>query len=74
MTRLVSWDVQRLIVNVQTDLTTTHNEEYAMMSVPFLPPTWNKVIRLSAATPAFPGTHTARDIEKFVNEVDGDIS
>ena len=60
--------------SVQIDLTVTHNEEYATMSVSFVPPSnWNELVRLSVDTRAFPGTHTARDIEKFLKEVGGDM-
>jgi len=60
-------------VSVQMDLTTTHKIEYATMSVSFVPPTWNELVRLSVGTRAFPGRHTASDIEKFVKEVGGDM-
>lgn len=55
------------------DLTTTHNIDYATMSVSFLPLTLNVLVRLSVATRRFSGTHVASYNWTFVKEVRGDM-
>lgn len=56
-------------VCVQMDLTSTHNTEYATMSISFVPEDMGGLVRLSVATKPFPGRHTQVEVEEFVRKV-----
>ena len=47
------------------DLTSTHNTEYATMSISFVPEDMGGLVRLSVATKPFPGRHTQVEVEEI---------
>jgi hypothetical protein len=56
-------------LGAQMDLTTVANEECITLSVSFVPPNSAEITRLGIATKAFPGSHTADDIARWLRQV-----
>ena len=53
----------------QVDLTTVAGEEYITFSASYIPPSEEKIRRVGLATRAFPGSHTAVDVECWIEKV-----
>lgn len=51
------------------DLTAVAGEKYIPFSVSYIPPEADEIVRIGLATRAFPGSHTADDIEYWVEKV-----
>ncbi|CAM9297061.1 unnamed protein product [Pylaiella littoralis] len=58
---------------VQSDLTSTHGTEFCTLTVSFVPKGSTELERLTLTTKAFPGTHTASDVEPWVRGVTTDF-
>lgn len=54
---------------VQSDLTSTHGTEFCTLTVSFIPRGHTEMERLTLTTKAFPGTHTASDVDPWIREV-----
>lgn len=55
-------------LGAQLDLTTVANEEYITFSVSYIPEGATEISRVGLATRAFPGSHTAADIEPWIEK------
>lgn len=56
-------------LGAQLDLTTVANEEYITFSVSYVAEGDTEITRVGLATRAFPGSHTAADIEPWIENV-----
>ena len=56
-------------VSIQCDATSTNNTEYFTVSFSWIPPDWSGMERVAVGTKAFPGRHTADDIELWIRQV-----
>lgn len=56
-------------VSVQCDATSTNNTEYFTVSFSWIPPDWSGMERVAFCTKAFPGKHTAVEIEPWIRQV-----
>lgn len=54
---------------VQSDLTSTHGIEFCTLTVSFIPRGHTEMERLTLTTKAFPGTHTASDVDPWIRKV-----
>ncbi|CAN0069286.1 unnamed protein product, partial [Pylaiella littoralis] len=54
---------------VQSDLTSTQGIEFCTLTVSFIPKGNTEMERLTLTTKAFPGTHTASDVDPWIREV-----
>ena len=61
--------VRRPLLGAQLDLTTVANEEYITFSVSYVAEGETTITRVGLATRAFPGSHTAEDIEPWIEKV-----
>jgi len=55
-------------LSAQVDLTTVANEEYITFSVSYIAEDATTISRVGLATRAFPGSHTAADIEPWIEK------
>lgn len=55
-------------LGAQLDLTTVANEEYITFSVSYIAEGASEITRVGLATRAFPGSHTAADIEPWIEK------
>lgn len=55
-------------LSAQLDLTTVANEEYITFSVSYFPKGERTLTRVGLATRVFPGSHTAADIEPWIEK------
>jgi len=53
----------------QMDMTTVAGEEYITFTVSYIPPGGASLHRIALATRAFPGSHTATDVEYWLEQV-----
>ena len=63
-----SFGYHGLFLGAQLDLTTVANEEYITFSVCYIAEGDATITRVGLATRAFPGTHTASDIEPWIEK------
>ncbi|CAN0446287.1 unnamed protein product, partial [Pylaiella littoralis] len=54
---------------VESDLTSTQGIEFCTLTVSFIPKGNTEMERLTLTTKAFPGTHTASDVDPWIREV-----
>lgn len=56
-------------ISMQCDATSTNNTEYYTVSFSWVPEDWSGMERVAFCTRAFPGKHTAAEVEPWLREV-----
>ena len=56
-------------MSIQVDATSTHNTEFFTVSFSWISPDWRGIERVNYCTKAFPGRHSADEIEPWLRQV-----